>query len=498
MKVLAVDLGTSAVKSLVVDGGGEVVATASIAYATLHPEPGAAEQDPETWWNATIQAVHELGEATTGISALGLSGQMHGTVALDEHQHPIGPAIIWSDTRSAAVLQDINTNLGREWIATEIGSPLATGFQAVTLGWLQRERADVWACVRYALTPKDYLRWRLTGRLASEPSDAAGTGLLSVQARAWSQQMLSALSLSQTQRPPILESAAISGHLTVDAAQELGLPTGVPVVGGGADAPLAALAAGIAGTESVMVTLSSGAQVVRFSDHPLIDRQARLHTFAAPLNPARGEAGWYIMGAIMAAGSALHWLRDNILRSDVSVANLLEAAETVPAGAGGLLFAPYLSGERSPHMDPLARASFLGLIADHDVRHMTRAIVEGAVYALRDAYGAVADLTGPATSVVLAGGGARSSLWRQSVADIFGLTVIPSEQPDLSAMGAAILAMAGITGSRATDIATQWATYGRPVEPIAKNQVTFERLRPVFRSMYDAHRTQFAELARPD
>src|SRR3954471_10058584 len=194
MTVLAIDLGTSAVKALVVDDAGEIVATSSITYPTFHPEPGAAEQDPETWWTATSQAIHELGEATTGIAAIGLSGQMHGTVALDEDQHPVGPAIIWSDTRSAAVLQEINDSVGREWIANEIGSPLATGFQAVTLAWLQQERPEVWACVRHVLTPKDYLRWRLTGRLVSEPSDAAGTGLLSVQSRTWSQPMLSALS----------------------------------------------------------------------------------------------------------------------------------------------------------------------------------------------------------------------------------------------------------------------------------------------------------------
>ncbi|HRA48935.1 MAG TPA: xylulokinase, partial [Thermomicrobiales bacterium] len=484
MTWLGIDLGTSSVKVLVVHGDGTVVGVATRPYPVLQPEPGAAEQDPNTWWDATVAAIHDLGALTTEIQGIGLSGQMHGTVLLGADRRLLSPAIIWSDVRSAAALATLIAQLGNDQIVTEIGSPIATGFQAATLAWIRTSRPETWQAIRHVLLPKDWLRLQLTGTLATDPSDGASTGMFNVCSRTWSPLILDALGVQLEQLPPVLGSGTVAGRLSAHAAAALGLRAGIPVATGGADAPLAALASGIAGHDAVLATLSSGAQVTRFSRTPVVDPGARLHTFASPLSPERNEPEWFLMGATMAAGSALTWARERIFQSATSIPDLTAAAAEVPVGAGGLVFTPYLNGERTPHMDPLARGAFFGLTADHDQRHLTRAIIEGAVFALRDAFDLLTDLTGPSETVLLAGGAARSQLWRQTVADCFGIPVVPGTVADLSAVGAAILAATAVTGEPASQLASRWAAYDEPVVPIPANQERLAAIRTVFQTLY--------------
>lgn len=495
MTWLGLDLGTSSVKALVVSDEGMVLASATESYPTLQPEAGASEQDPADWLRATVRAVQGLGEHRSSIQAIGLSGQMHGTVCLGVDHHVLHPAIIWSDVRGAAALERLNTAIGHEAIVDEIGSPLATGFQAVTLAWLRDAKPEVWNGIRTVLLPKDWLRLQLTGELQSEPSDGASTGLQAVRTRDWSPKMIGWIEADDSWFAPVQASNVSAGSLLPTLAAEMGLLEAIPVVAGGGDAPLAALATGIASRDAVLLTLSSGAQVTRFATTPLVDAAGRMHTFGSPLNPEIGEPGWYLMGATMVAGSALHWLRDAVLETSQSIPDLLAAAESVPAGSDGLIFLPYLAGERTPLMDPLARGAFFGLTADHTWRHMVRAIVEGAVFALRDALDLVEAVSGPAGDVVVAGGALRSPVWQQSVSAIVGRPVTPSRVVDQSAMGAAVLAASGLTGVPASTIATAWSAFDDPIVPDPRAIDRMAELRIIYATLYDRHREQFPTLA---
>jgi xylulokinase len=352
--------------------------------------------------------------------------------------------------------------------------------------------------LRLALLPKDYLRFRLTGEIWAEPSDAASTGMLGLADCQWSRDALDAIDLAVERLPPLVGSASEAGRLTTAAAAHLGLSMGTPVVAGGGDAPLAALAAGVSDDRSLLAMLSSGAQVIAMVDTPVVDPGLRLHTFATPLDPARGEPGWYLMGATMAAGLALRWLRDNVYedRSERSIEALTNAAAACAPGAGGLIFAPYLSGERTPHLDPHARGVLVGLTLGHGRAEITRAVMEGVVFAMRDALDVVQESAPAERRLVLGGGGARNRLWRQLVADVFELLVHPSAVADQSAIGAGVLAAAWHQGAKASEIGRAWATFDDPVEPRADAVKTYRELREVYRHLYATHKDDFERLGR--
>jgi xylulokinase len=497
MSYLGIDLGTSSVKAVVLSENGSLLGEAVETYLTSHPTQGASEQDPDQWWQATARAIRSFDAHTrqrvTGIS---FSGQMHGTVCLDAEQRLIRPAIIWSDTRGAQIAARLTEEIGRAELARRVGTALAAGFQGVTAVWLREREPMTWSRLHVLMLPKDYLRFRMTGEVGADPSDGAGTGLLDVNTRDWSGEMLEAVGLRREQLPPIKASAEVVGRLTVDAAAEFGLPPGCAVVTGGGDAPLAAVAAGAASGQSLLATLSSGAQAMAFLFKPVVDEEVRVHTFASPLDPAQDECGWYVMGATMVGGMALQWLRGNVFQcgEDQTVDILIKRAGQAPVGSGGLLFAPYLTGERSPHLDPAARAVFLGLTAEHDRRHLTRAVMEGAVFALRDALDIVRSLAPDPADVVLAGGGARSRLWRQIVADIFDLPVRPSRLADQSAVGAAILAASAEMKVPAGTLGAQSAKFDEVVEPIRANVERYAELRELFRDIYTKHSGDFHRL----
>lgn len=496
MHVLGIDLGTSAVKALVVALDGTVRGRGSAPYSTAHPAPDRAEQNPEDWWQATITAVHQaIATAPAGeIAAIGLSGQMHGAVFLGGNA-PVGPAIIWSDRRSAVQVEELTERIGRERLIETTGSALATGFQAATIRWVQHHQPDRWEQVRTVLLPKDYLGWRLTGDLVTEPSDASSTLLFDIHRRDWSNDLLSVLNLRRNQLPTVVASSALRGSLRDDAARELGLRAGLPLVAGGADAPLAALAAGVVDPTTMLLTLSSGSQVIIPALAPTVDPLGRTHTWCSCLD--RG-ARWYQMGATLASGLALQWLRDQVfaVEGSTSYRDLDAWASATPPGAAGLIFLPYLAGERTPHMDAEARAVFLGLTTDHHRGHLTRAVMEGATFALYDASRILTSSGNDPERIVLAGGGARSEVWSQIVADMFGVDVFPIATVDGSALGAALLAGAGIDALDLVEAAGTWVRYDQPIVPNPAAHHSYQQLIPIFRESYTKHRDDFRTLAK--
>ncbi|MFL5759280.1 MAG: xylulokinase [Thermomicrobiales bacterium] len=494
--LLGLDLGTSAVKALICDERGRVLGRGHAEHPINRPVPGAAEQDPEDWWQAVKVATWQAlaGRGSSKIAAIGLTGQMHGTILLDRHDRPVLPAIIWADARSRAEVEAITATIGSPRLIQITGSPLATGFQAATVKWVQRNYAQKWPSVRRILLPKDYLRLRLTGDFATDPSDASSTLLLDLNTRQWSEQMLDTVRIERSMLPAILPSAAITGTLTGEAANELGLSSGVPVIAGGGDAPCGALGAGIVDPNSMLLTISTGGQALVPSDSPKIDTSGRMHTYCSALN----RPGWYQMGATLVAGLAMKWLRDEVfaLDDESGYDEMTRLAAMAPPGASGLIFLPYLIGERTPHMNPTARGMFIGLTASHGRAHLTRAVMEGVTFALFDAYDVLRQAGASPASVVLAGGGAKSGLWQELVADVFDMTIVPLKTAEQSARGAALLAGEGVGWFNAASTAASWVEYGPAVTADSSDHEIYSQLLPMYRDAYAKHIDDFERLAQ--
>jgi xylulokinase len=502
-QLLGIDLGTSSVKVLLATETGQILGGGSAEYPIHHPRPGWAEQYPDDWWQAIVQSVRqalaETGDTPASISAIGLSGQMHGTVLLGKAGQLLAPAVIWPDQRSQHQVQEITAMIGAERLIELTGSPVATGFQAATVRWVQQERPELWQRTRSILPPKDYVRYRLTGDVHTDPSDGSGTLLLDVHRRDWSPHVLAVLEIDVARLPPVRPSAAVAGQLGQKAAEALGLPAGIPVVTGAADTACGAVGAGIISTQTLLLTISTGGQIVLPASGVQVDQAGRIHTFCGALAPGPNQAGWYQMAAILSAGMALRWLRDQVfglsgLSGEAAYAQMTAWAETATAGAGGLLFLPYLVGERTPHMDPQARGLFLGLAASHGRAELVRAVMEGVALACYDAYQVLAELGARPERVIMAGGGARSQLWQQIVADVFSLPVQRLNVGEQSALGAILLAGGGVGLFDPGPTAQTWATYGPPVEPDGQHHALYQKLLTLFRSAYQKHREDFCQL----
>ena len=486
---LGIDLGTSSVKALVVDLDGIVRGTGSAEYPVMRPQPGWAEQDPEAWWQATCTAVHQaVGWSGAGVSigGVGFSGQMHGAVFLGENERVLTPAVIWADQRSARQAADVTAKVGAQRLIEIAGSPLATGFMAATAAWMREEGASIWWRTKRLLSPKDEIRRRMTGAAATDPGDGSASLLFDARWRNWSPDLLDAVEIPSILLPPVKPSSAVAGEITLEAADALGLAPGIPVVTGTGDAPSGLLGAGIVDPETMLLSLSTGAQVMVPDDgfHP--DLAGRTHAFCSALEPGSGHPGWYQMGATLVAGMALRWLRDEMLQLPAAGAyeRMTSWAAKAPLGAQGLLFLPYLVGERSPHMDSRARGAFLGLAAHHDHGDVVRAVMEGVTFACRDAYAALQDAGAHPERIVMAGGGSRSPFWRQMVADVFGLPVHALATTDQAAMGAALLAAAGIRELDSVETAQRWARYGPATEPNVAMHIRYEELYELFGDAY--------------
>lgn len=498
--MLALDLGTSAVKALLARQDGEIIGSGMAGYPIQYPAPGRAEQDPKAWWQATLQAAQQaLSGAPRGvrISAIGLCGQMHGTVLLGERDQLLAPAVIWPDQRAQSQLEEIAGLARKDLLIERTGSPAATGFQALTLRWFQQEHPDLWRRVRKALLPKDYLRFRLTGRYATDPSDACGTLLLDIRTRDWSPEIMNLLGIDRVLLPPVQPSESIAGELRPEAAAFLEMPAGIPVVTGAGDTPAALLGGGVIDPNTLLVNISTGGQTALPVEGVVVDRAGRAHTFCTALAPGEGRAGWYLLGGTLSAGLSFRWLRDNVfgMRGENSYEVMSALAAQAPPGARGLLFLPYLVGERTPHMDPQARGMFLGLTLQHGQAELARAVMEGVVLACYEAYQVLLE-TGeaPPGKLVLAGGGSRSPVWRQIVADVFGLPVHRLLVAEQSAVGAALLAGSGAGLFDAGAAALEWACYEPPVDPEPQNHARYQELLPIFQRAYQVHREDFTRL----
>jgi len=431
---LGIDLGTSSLKALVLDVDGEIVSTGSAAYPMTTPQPGWAESDPQDWWEAAGQAVRQAaGPQASEIAAIGLSGQMHGVVLCDDAGQPLRPAILWPDGRTRRQL-DAYRELS-EALRRRLGNPLATGMAGPTLLWLRDNERAHYRHAHWALQPKDWLRLRLIHEAATEPSDASGTLLYDMTRDYWATELLDALDLRLDFLAPIRESVEICGVLTPGGADHLGVRPNLPVVGGAADTAAAALAGGVLEPGPVQLTIGSGAQVVAPRDRLVIDPTSRTHCYRAAA-PDR----WYAMAAMQNAGIALEWVRSIL---GTTWAELYAEAFGVAPGAEGLIFLPYLTGERTPYFDPMARGAWIGLRLGHTRGHLLRAALEGVAFAVRQGLEALAATGVPMTDLRLAGGGSFDPRWRQLLADVMEQPLLATPTTAVSALGAALLAGVG-------------------------------------------------------
>lgn len=433
--LLGLDIGTTGARTIAVDERGMVVASATAGYPLSTPQPDWSEQAPEDWWRAAcatlrVVAVQVMGREIVG---LGLTGQMHGATFLNAADQPIRPALLWNDQRTAAQCAAITKTVGAGRLIAITGNPALTGFQAPKILWLRDAEPANYARVARVLLPKDYVRLRLTGEAATDASDAAGTLLLDVRRRDWSPEILAALGIPREWLPTAYEGPEIAGRLLPGIAAELGLSAGLPVAAGGGDNAAAAVGTGIIEAGPVSVSFGTSGVVFAHADEFRPDPSGRLHAFCHAV-PGK----YHLMAVTLAAGGALRWWRD-LLGSDDYERLTAEAAAVQP-GAEGLLFLPYLSGERTPHLDPAARGAFVGLTGRHTRAHLTRAVMEGVVFSLHDGFALIRELGVPINEVRATGGGARSPLWRQILADTLDLPVRRVVAEEGPAHGAALLA----------------------------------------------------------
>ncbi|MGC9316652.1 MAG: xylulokinase [Armatimonadota bacterium] len=455
--LLGIDVGTTSTRALLIDEGGEVVASHATEYPLHTPRPNWAEQDPHDWWTGTVASVtavmEQSGVRPREIAGVGLSGQMHGSVFLDESDEVIRPAILWCDQRTARQCDEITEAVGAEEVVSETLNPVLTGFTAPKIIWLRDEEPEAYARVRRVLLPKDYVRLRLTGEYATEVSDASGTSLLNVPDRRWSELVLDRLELPREWLPEVHESPEVTGQITAEAAELTGLAEGTPVVGGGGDQAAGAVGNGIVSSGVVSVSTGTSGVVFAHLDEPRVDEKLRTHTFCHAV-PGR----WHVMGVMLSAGGSLRWLRDALCGPEVEIARnmgidayelMTEQAAQAPAGSEGLVFLPYLTGERTPYPNPNARGVFFGLSLRHGKPHLIRAVLEGVAYGLQDSFEIIRQMGVQIDEVRASGGGARSRLWRQIQTDVTGFPHCLINVDEGPAYGVALLAAvgAGIYGS---------------------------------------------------
>ncbi len=469
-QLVGLDVGTTGVKALALSPDGAVLARAEETYELSTPQPGWAEQNPEDWWRAAERALARLGGETT---AIGLSGQMHGLVVLDEGDRVLRPAILWNDQRTEAECAEIEERVGLTRLIELTGNRALTGFTAPKLLWLRRNEPDTYARIAHMLLPKDYVRLRLTGEHAIDVADASGTLLFDVARRRWSEEMLEALELDSAWLPRALESPEISGTTAA----------GIPVAAGAGDQAAAALGVGVDRPGPVSVVLGTSGVVFGALPGFAADPQARVHAFCHAV-----PGGWHAMGVMLSAAGSLHWLRD-ALGSGHGYEELTAAAGDWPAGSEGLTFLPYLSGERTPHADPHARAAFAGLTLRHDLGALVRAVLEGVAYGLRDSLELLRELGVAPRAGHASGGGARSELWLRILASVLGLPIRRAATDEGSAYGAALLG--GVAAGVFRDVHEAVASCVRllePIEPDPRWSAAYDRGYRRFQLLYPALR----------
>ena len=492
---LGIDVSTTGSKALLVDEAGQVAASATNPHTISMPHPLWSEQDPQEWWQVSAQSVRQVlsqaGLRGEEVAAVGLTGQMHGLVLLDADGEVLRPAILWNDQRTAAECEQITEKVGFQRLLSITGNKALTGFTAPKILWVRNNEPQVYARIAHILLPKDFVRYRLTGEFAVDKADGSGMILFDLARRDWSSQLLVELEIPPMWLPRTYEGPEITGRITSRAAEITGLCTGTPVVAGGGDQ--AAQAVGVGAVESGIVALTLGTSGVVFAStpQPYIEVEGRLHAFCHSV-----PGVWHLMGVMLSAAGSLRWHHDTFA-SQVSYDELLAPAVHVPPGAEGLLFLPYLTGERTPHPDPLARGAFVGLTVRHSLAHLTRSVLEGVAFGLRDSF-ELLKTSGLAQirQVRVSGGGARSRLWRQILADVLDSELVTVNTTEGAAFGAALLA--GVGAGFWASVEESCQAVVRPVErtiPDFENHHVYAQLYTLYRSLYPALKSTFTDLA---
>ncbi len=498
--VLGIDLGTSSVKIVLVNVEGKIIAVSSEGYRTYSPHPGWAEQKPEEWWEATVKATNRIINQThidlEQIQAVGLSGQTHGAVILDENFLPLRKAIIWMDKRSILQVQGLRERMG-ERLPRITGLPVSCGFMAPSLLWIKENQPSLWKRIYKVLLPKDYLRLKLTGIAASDVTDAGGTLLLDTAKRNWSKEVIDELAIPYDFFPPLYESSQITGQVTGKVTKEISLKEKTPVVAGGADQVMAAIGNGVVAEGRIASSIGTGALLTTCIDHPIVKPNRALHTIPHAL-PGK----WILMGAILAGGSCLDWFFNQVIvETKISSQSnfrqfLSSKIVSTSAASKGLLFLPYLGGERTPHLDSQARGAFIGLSFHHSQKDLVRAVMEGVVFALRDCLEEFKKAGIKPSYVTTGGGGARNKAWRQIQADIFNLPVFTANTKESSAYGACLIAAVGTGVFPTIEKACQeWVRKENETVPNPQEVETYEKAYQVYRSLYPKLKEDFHVLS---
>ena len=483
--VLGIDVSTTATKAVLIDESGDIAAIGTAEYGYDVPRPGWSEQDPGLWWDGAVAAIRAALRAARAdgsrISAIGLTGQMHGAVLLDEADRVLRPAILWNDQRTARECQVIRDTIGAERLVHITGNDALTGFTAPKLVWVRDNEPDIWAQTRHFLLPKDYLRLRLTGAHAMDKADGSGTILFDLAARDWSDEVLDALRIGRALLPPTYEGPAVTGTLSGEAAAATGLVAGTPVVAGGGDQSANAVGVGAVAPGVVALSLGTSGVIFASTDAPLYEKRGRVHAFCHAV-PGR----WHMMSVMLSAAGSLRWFRDALAPGEDFGALVAPAAE-VRAAAEGLYFLPYLTGERSPHPDPDARGAFVGLDVTHDRRHMTRAVLEGVSFGLRDGLELMVEAgTQRPTQIRASGGGLASPLWRQILADVLDAEIAAPSTTEGAAYGAGVLAAVGAGWFATVEDACAALVTAKPVAAPGPDRAAYATLYADYRALYPA------------
>jgi xylulokinase len=491
---IGIDSSTTATKSILISAQGEIVGVASSEYAYQTPHPLWSEQDPHLWWQAAVDSLRQVVASSAvdpgDIQGIGLTGQMHGLVILDEAGEVLRPSILWNDQRTQKQCDDIRALIGKKEFIRITGNDALTGFTAPKIMWVHDEEPDVYKRIRHVLLPKDYLRFKLTGEYAVDRAGGSGTVLFDLAQRNWSSELIEKLGMQPNWFPPTFEGTDVTGSLTEEAARATGLAAGTPVFGGGGDQAAAAVGTGAVKAGVISISLGTSGVVFASTDSPFIEPDGRLHAFchAVPGN-------WHLMGVMLSAAGSLRWYRDTFAPK-MGYDELVSAAGEVPAGSEGLLFMPYLTGERTPYPDPLARGGFVGLTVRHTFPHFTRAVLEGVAFGLRDSFELIKGVgLKKITQVRITGGGAKNPLWRQIIADVLDTSIYSVDSEEGAAFGAALLAAAGAgvypSVAAACEEAVHLVDETKPSNAVASYDGLYAR----YRELYPALKDTFHKLA---
>lgn len=501
--LIGVDIGTSGTKTVLFRENGDIAASHTVEYPMYQPKNGYAEQDPEDWWQATVQSLSAVmsksGASKEDVKAIGLSGQMHGLVMLDKTGGVLRNAIIWCDQRTGRECEEITSRVGADRLMEITANPALTGFTASKILWVRNNEPEIYERCRHILLPKDYIRFRLTGQFATEVSDASGMQLLDIPKRQWSDEVLEKLEIDRAMLARVYESPEVTGRLTREAACLTGLSENTVVVGGAGDNAAAAVGTGVVTDGKAFSTIGTSGVVFAHTSDIAIDREGRVHTFCSAVPGA-----WHVMGVTQAAGLSLKWFRDQLCREEVREAAAMgvdpyylldKQAEGVPIGANGLLYLPYLMGERTPHLDPNARGVFFGLSAIHTKWDMLRAVMEGVSYSLTDCLSVFGEMGIRTEDMLACGGGGSSPVWRKMLADVYGCPVKTVKSKEGPALGAALLAGVGAGIYKSVpEACSAVIRVDKEVRPDEANHLLYRKVYGLYGRLYPALREPFRQL----